>query len=217
MIHVHLLVVFRSTNQGYLTKDLLLLYQPALLLAFRGLLGAIFLASGILKARKPNQFVRAVAAYRLLPAGWIRPLAYTLLGIEIVVGILLLSGWQVQAAAALCTILLLCFSCAIAINLARGRTNINCGCFGVGHEQRINRSLLARDLLLLIPAIGVTIFGGGILTIDNQNAVVKEFPLLSGFIQSILPSLLSMAGLFQAYRLVDQLLRLSCHYNLGEP
>ena len=48
--------------------------------------------------------------------------------------------------------LLTIFSGAIAINLARGRTNIDCGCFGPALRQELSGWLLLRNLFLMILA-----------------------------------------------------------------
>ncbi len=49
-------------------------------------------------------------------------------------------------------VLLTIFTGAIAINLARGRTNIDCGCFGPALRQELSGWLLLRNLFLMIVA-----------------------------------------------------------------
>src|SRR6202011_4990388 len=58
-------------------------------------------------------------------------------------------------AAASLLALLTIFSGAIAINLARGRTNIDCGCFGPALRQELSGWLLLRNIFLAIVAAAV--------------------------------------------------------------
>jgi hypothetical protein len=60
---------------------------------------------------------------------------------------LLLAPIRASAALALIAMLTL-FTGAIAINLARGRTDIDCGCFGPALRQRLSWWLLLRNAAL---------------------------------------------------------------------
>ena len=61
-------------------------------------------------------------------------------------GLLVLPG-AAHAGLALATSLLCLFGAAIAVNLARGRTDIDCGCGGAA--QKISAALLVRNLVLV--------------------------------------------------------------------
>jgi hypothetical protein len=67
----------------------------------------------------------------------------------------LVASTRVVAASMLLAMLTI-FTGAIAINLARGRTNIDCGCFGPALRQELSRWLLARNaILMLVAAVAI--------------------------------------------------------------
>ncbi|HEY5857040.1 MAG TPA: MauE/DoxX family redox-associated membrane protein [Aldersonia sp.] len=94
-------------------------------------LAAIWLISGALKAADPVQTTVAVGAYQLLPHSLVRPVADTLPFVEIAIGLVLLAGIGVRAAAVASTLVLAVLIGAVASAWARG-LSIDCGCFGGG-------------------------------------------------------------------------------------
>ena len=91
-------------------------------------LAAVFAVAGVAKLRAPDAFAGVVANYRLLPDRLVRPVAWLLPPLEVALALcVLLPVTRVPAAAALCVLLLL-FAGAMAVNLRRGRTGIDCGC-----------------------------------------------------------------------------------------
>jgi uncharacterized membrane protein YphA (DoxX/SURF4 family) len=106
---------------------------------------AIFSASGALKFYDVETFRGAVTNYRLIPEWLATPFAWVTPVIECAAALGLLLG-PIRASAALVLIALLgVFTGAIAINLARGRTDIDCGCFGPALRQRLSWWLLLRN------------------------------------------------------------------------
>jgi hypothetical protein len=106
---------------------------------------AIFAASGALKFYDLETFRGAVINYRLIPQWLATPFAWIAPLIESAAALgLLLSPIRASAAAVL-IVLLGVFTGAIAINLARGRTDIDCGCFGPALRQRLSWWLLLRN------------------------------------------------------------------------
>ena len=77
--------------------------------------------------------MRAVRAYRLLPEYAAQLVGAALPPVEIALGVLLIAGIGVRAAAALSALLLAAFVVGIASAWARG-LRIDCGCFGSGGE-----------------------------------------------------------------------------------
>jgi hypothetical protein len=119
-------------------------------------LAMIFGASGIMKLRDVEMFEGSLANYRLASRWMEKPLAYLLPAIEFAAAAgLLLAPTRVMAAAMLLALLAI-FTGAIAINLARGRSNIDCGCFGPALRQQLSAWLLVRNAILVIVA-GVVI------------------------------------------------------------
>ena len=122
--------------------------------AIRGLctfsLALIFGASGVMKLRDLEMFEGSVANYQLAPSRMEKPLAYLLPIVECVAAAGLLMASTRAMAASMLLALLTIFTGAIAINLARGRTNIDCGCFGPALRQKLSGWLLLRNLFLMI-------------------------------------------------------------------
>jgi hypothetical protein len=83
----------------------------------------------------------------------VRPASYSLPPIEIVTAALLLAA--APQADWLAAGLLSLFAVAMAINLARGRAQIDCGCFNSALRQHLRWSLVARNvcMVLLLAAV----------------------------------------------------------------
>jgi uncharacterized membrane protein len=106
---------------------------------------AIFAASGALKFYDLEAFRGAVTNYRLIPEWLATPFAWVAPVVECAAALGLLLT-PIRASAALVLIAMLgVFTGAIAINLARGRTDIDCGCFGPALRQRLSWWLLLRN------------------------------------------------------------------------
>lgn len=182
--------------------------DPLLLRLESSVVAAVFLLSAVRKIRNLRYFTGVVAAYRLLPRGWVRPFAYIIPWLELTLGLMLLLGWGSQIAATASAALLLLFLFAIGINLARGREDLNCGCSGKAHEQKIGWKVFARDVILLLVTIQLSLFGSGFLNLDNLPAANQRFILETYLMDILLPLALSIAGLYQLARLSRQLARL---------
>src|SRR5690349_22091438 len=92
------------------------------------LLAVIFGSAGPAKLVARDEFAGVIANYRLLPSPLVAPLAIALPSLEIMAALGLLVPASRPSAALLATALLLLFAAAMAINLVRGRTDIDCGC-----------------------------------------------------------------------------------------
>ena len=122
--------------------------DPALALTVSLVLAAIFGAAAVTKLRALDAFGGVVENYRLLPRGLVRPVALALPPVELAAALGLLVPATRPVAAAVVISLLLVFAAAMAVNLARGRRDIDCGCFVGLLRQRIGWALVARNLLL---------------------------------------------------------------------
>ncbi|MBS0327997.1 MAG: methylamine utilization protein MauE [Proteobacteria bacterium] len=93
-------------------------------------LALIFLAGAVQKARHPAWFGRAVREYDLLAPWAAAPVAIvvTLAEFGCALGVLWAPA-RTLAAGGMVTLLLV-FSAAVTINLARGRRDLECGCWG---------------------------------------------------------------------------------------
>jgi hypothetical protein len=129
-----------------------LVAAPALHWASALLLAGIFLPSAWSKLRASDEVTGIVADYRLLPEPLVEPFARGLPWVEIAAGLLLLAPPTRPVGALLAGGLLLLFALAMAINLARGRREIDCGCFLGRQKERIGWPLVLRNLLLAAAA-----------------------------------------------------------------
>jgi len=124
---------------------------PASVLALG--LAALWSASGLHKLRDPRSFAGALAGYALLPQRAVGIVARALPLIEIAVAIGLLLSASRQAAALVSALLLGLYALGIAINLWRGRREIDCGCLGFGRRSTISGALLWRNAVLVLASL----------------------------------------------------------------
>ena len=115
-------------------------------LAIRLVLGGIFVWAGTAKLVQTSSFVETVAAFDMLPAGWVVPFALSVIWIELITGGLLLLDIWPRSNALVVLVLLVIFSAALGINMYHGN-DVTCGCFGGDGEASLAWSLL-RDVLL---------------------------------------------------------------------
>ena len=121
--------------------------------------GLVFVLAAVQKTQHWRIFFGVVANYRLLPGGLVAPVAVLLPPAEMLIGILLLSA-QMRPFGALAAILLLgVFAAAMAINLRRGRAQIDCGCGHTILKQTLSWTLVTRNAglaALLLPSLVYT-------------------------------------------------------------
>ena len=118
--------------------------------ACRIFLAAVFLYSGYVKIQSPLQFAAALAGYKLVPDAFISPLANYFPWMEIALGALFLIGWKTRYVAIGGAALLIGFTVILTVTYLRG-IEADCGCFGFG--DRISPRTIARDALILLPAL----------------------------------------------------------------
>lgn len=116
----------------------------------RCILAGVFIYSGYLKAQATLQFAVAITGYKLVPERLVLPVATYFPWLEIVLGLVLLSGWKIRYVSVGTAGLLLFFMVLLTITYFRG-IETNCGCFGFG--EPISLKTIARDSLFLIPAL----------------------------------------------------------------
>jgi Methylamine utilisation protein MauE len=134
------------------------LLDPALALLIRSALALLLGAGAIGKVRDRATFRAAVDGYDLLPAravglaAWLFPIAEGGLALALVAP----GSFGVRSAAlAGAALLFAVYGVAIAINLARGRREIDCGCGGAAHVP-LSGWLVARNALLVAAALAAT-------------------------------------------------------------
>lgn len=145
-----------------------LLHEPLLTWGLRCFLALLFATAAISKLTAIEEFHGVVRNFRLLPDGLARPVALALPVAELAVAAGLMVTALAAPAAVVAALLLAGFGLAIAINVARGRRQIDCGCFRDGMKQRISWLMVARNaglagLALLIAALLPAARAGGAL------------------------------------------------------
>ena len=138
--------------------------------AARLVVGAVLVVAGAVKVADPQASVAAVRAYQLLPAGPDTAVGWGLPFLELVLGLLLLTGIAVRPTAVATAALLAVFVAVVASAAARG-LSIDCGCFGDGgtiHPARTQYPLeIARDVGLLACAAWLTVRPRTALSLDR--------------------------------------------------
>ena len=112
----------------------------------------LFVTAGYKKRSDSEALRHTIVDYRILPESWAKPVAKLLPVIEILAGIALLVPPLLPFAAIAVCVSLLAYTAAIAINVARGRRDLDCGCAGPGAVQLVSSALLLRNGVLLIPS-----------------------------------------------------------------
>jgi len=132
------------------------LLDPALELIARGALALLLGAGAIGKARDLAAFRAAIEGYELLPPRAAGAAAFTFTACEALLAAALLApaSLGVRALALLgAAALFVAYGVAIAINLARGRREIECGCGGAAAHVPLSGWLVARNVALVAAAL----------------------------------------------------------------
>jgi len=117
------------------------------------LLSYLFVVGGWQKMSDAQHLGEVISDYQILPARWSPWIARSLPPLELSAGLALLIPAFQALALGVVTILLAAYTTAIALNLARGRREIDCGCAGPGQEQTLSGWLLGRNLFLIAIAV----------------------------------------------------------------
>lgn len=138
-------------------------------------LGLVFTASAIPKLRRPQSFILAVMRYQVLRPSLARRYALTVPALEVLVGLLLLTGTAVASASLLASCLLATFLVGIGVNIAAGR-NPECGCIGSLGQRRVGWGAVAQDLVLLSVALVLCVDTGAGFTLARWSPLRLLLP-----------------------------------------
>lgn len=122
-------------------------------------LGAIFVYAAVLKIRDPAAFAQAIKYYKLMPLGTVNAMALLLPWWELAAGLAILVPHWRRAGAGVIFALLLVFTVAVGLAIARG-LDISCGCFGTASRKNTTSTLLG-DLGMLAAA-WIVLTGGAL-------------------------------------------------------
>ena len=143
-------MVAQGLSGGDVTADLGSVLLALSTLAGRVLLSATFIQAGLQKIRYRELLPGVISNYRILPGSLVPAASWLLPPVELAVGVALLVPTSWSALGAGC--LLGLFTVAIVINLLRGRSSIDCGCFQSGLRQELGWELVWRNGVLLLIA-----------------------------------------------------------------
>ena len=141
-----------------------MLRHPALHWVLALLVGGVFVYASLSKIDDPRAFAKIVYHYQVIgpsaffgfvPANLV---AVALPWLELIAGVLLITGFWRREAAVVSAFMLVVFVAAVASTLARGIDIQNCGCFALDASGRAaGWKLIAGDLALLAAALVVAI------------------------------------------------------------
>jgi hypothetical protein len=151
--------------------------DPALSLMIVLGIAALLAVAGGQKLKNLAIFTHTFAAYRLLPDGAARSLAWSIPCAEVGIAAALLwpasRSWAVAGAIGI----FLGYAAALALNLARNRRDIDCGCAGPGERRSIAGWMVWRNLVLAaslgaaaLPGIARPLTGVDFLTVAGGLA-----------------------------------------------
>jgi hypothetical protein len=129
--------------------------DPLVELTVAGSLAMLFVASTAHKLAALGEWPGVVRNYRVLPEALALPAA----GMLLIAGALTATTlfWPATRRLGACAaaVQLILFAAAMAINLRRGRSSIDCGCFGSRLRQGISAWMVVRNLALALLALGL--------------------------------------------------------------
>jgi hypothetical protein len=163
--------------------------DPVAVGAVVGALALVLFAAAWHKLGEPDVFEGALQAYQLLPAGAVTVSARLLPWVEIGVGVALLVPATRAPALWAFAALVLVYAGAMAVNLWRGRRQIDCGCGGEVHP--LSWGLVLRNAVL----------AGAALLVAGPT-VAREFEWLDG-----VSLVVGVLAFYAMYLLFDELLR----------
>jgi hypothetical protein len=101
-----------------------------------------------------------IEGYRLLPRRGVLATAALLPWVEISTGLALWTGAWPAVAASAAGVLFVAFGSAVTVNLLRGRTDIDCGCFGSRGSHGLSWWIVVRNAALAAVAVAVAAASG---------------------------------------------------------
>lgn len=132
--------------------------------------GGVWIVAGAIKLPHPDESVRAVRAYDLLPEAIVPAVGHLLPVLEVVIGLCLVLGVMVRGTSVVSALLFVAFIIGISSAWARG-LSIDCGCFGGGGEIPDAAAKypgeIARDVGLLALSLWLVVRPASRLALEN--------------------------------------------------
>ena len=138
------------------------LLDPWLTVRTQIALGLVFVIAAFGKLLDPPAFAKAIWNYQLLPPWSVHPLALVMPWLELLCGLALCLGLWVRAATSWLLALLVVFTVALSINLARHHP-VDCGCFHLGGPVKTDAQRLVDLKWAILRDLGLMLLAGQIL------------------------------------------------------
>jgi hypothetical protein len=119
-------------------------------------MGLMFVTAGAQKLVHWHEFKGVVAAYRLVDAWWSVAIAATIAPLEVLLGAASIVGVGMPFTAVAMAAMLAIFAVAMAINIRRGRTAIDCGCFRTALRQPLEWRLVGRNVVCALAVLAAS-------------------------------------------------------------
>ena len=129
--------------------------DPVFDLIIRAALGLLFVVAAWHKLRDPRRFAATLGEYHLVPARF-APAAAACVVLAELGSVVALVGWP-RGGATAAAALLAVYGSAIAVNLARGRRHIDCGCGKPAARREIGAWMVARNAVVTIAALAAAV------------------------------------------------------------
>lgn len=175
--------------------------DPVIDISIRFALALLFAGAAWHKASDVHRFEAVVRDYHLLPASWVSAVSRLLPLSEIVLALGLAYGPTAPVAACGASAVLLGYAAAIGLNIARGRRDIDCGCFASSSQAPLGLGLVARNLglagaslLTLIPERERPLVWIDWLTVSMALIVLSLLWLASQRLAQTVPALKRLRG-----------------------
>lgn len=130
--------------------------DPAIHATLRLGLGALLAVAAFHKLSDTQRFRRTVEEYEILPDASVAVVASVLAWIELAIGIGLMVRPESSQPAWAAAVLFASYLAAIVVNLLRGRTHIDCGCFTASSRAPLGFDLVVRNGMLIACALAAT-------------------------------------------------------------
>src|SRR5438132_646514 len=175
--------------------------DPVIDVTLRTALALLFFVAASHKLRDLGRFRATLGEYRLLPGGLTPLAAIVVVAVEVAAaGALLVPGARAAGLLAAAALLVL-YGAAIAINLARGRRDLDCGCAGPAVRRPISGALVARNAALavlalagLLPVRPRTLLWVDALTVAGATAALAAFYASLERVLAYAPALARLRG-----------------------
>lgn len=127
--------------------------DPVVAVVLRGALALLFVVAAAHKLRDRTAFRATLDAYAVLPGALVGAVAALVPLVELAAAVLLVAPRTTSLGVALAVVLLATYALAMAVNLRRGRRDLDCGCMGPATRSKIGPELVARNVVLIAVAL----------------------------------------------------------------